>query len=866
MDNTFVCEPCKKEFKSKNMLTRHMNKKIPCTKTNDIKNNVEVYTDIKSPLTRMFKGCLDLIRTNEGITGDTALRNMSYLLILKLIEPHLGTSIDIDNYEYIFEDVEIDYIAEHRSIMMDIVHYSKLMEVKEQNLLTNIRFLWNGILSQHNATNRIFNKNKGFDFKYSSTFVQLMKKINTVDIFTLDYDILGEAYEEVIQDIMVGKVLGQYFTPPIVKNLMIELVNPHIYEDGKIESCGDPAMGTGGFLITYLKFIKKKATENKINIDWDCVKNNIYGKEINIDTYQLAISNMLITTGKMFEQLDHGDSIRVPIDRKFDIVLANPPFGVKGIRYTDIKDEKRRVHFPIETNNSVLLFIQTIIYMLNINGRCAIVLPDGETLSGKDTASVYVRKYLMKTCELKEVINLHKVFANAAVGTRVLYFIKKIETSTVLDIKNTGKKKTYTFLDVHHTTNVKFYDYDITTKVKTLSVEVPIDKIADNMYSLNCIEYIEIIDDIYDDTVEVKRLGDICEIRYGTRIVKKKINTGKYNVYGSGEPSFLTDTFNRSGFNIIVGRFALSLNCVRVIYDENLFLNDSGLTIHSISTNVLDKYIGYYLLQKQNIIYNCSKGMAQKNLDCKRFKSIKIPLPPLAVQNTIVSKLDRIYESITISNNTIETYLDTNKRQIQRVSIIDHKLIALGELCMFLPKSKRPASYGKKEGKYKFYVSSMNSKFCDENDYKEECLIIGDGGEPNVNYDTNFSTSDHCIVLRNRNNQALNLKYVYYYIFNNLGYMKNLYIGMGLKNITKPRVSNIKIRIPPLEIQNQIVAACDRRNEMIANLETFIEELKQETKEILSDALRNAPAEPDAEEVNNNEEHDEKADSDELLE
>ena len=76
---------------------------------------------------------------------------------------------------------------------------------------------------------------------------------------------------------------------------------------------------------------------------------------------------MLITTGKMFEQLDHGDSIRVPVERKFDIILANPPFGVKGINYRDIKDEKRGVHFPIETNNSVLLFIQTIIYMLNLN-------------------------------------------------------------------------------------------------------------------------------------------------------------------------------------------------------------------------------------------------------------------------------------------------------------------------------------------------------------------------------------------------------------------------------------------------------------------------------------------------------------------
>lgn len=64
---------------------------------------------------------------------------------------------------------------------------------------------------------------------------------------------MGEAYEEVIKDIMVGKVLGQFFTPVAVKDLMVKLINPQIHPDGKIDTIGDPTMGTGGFLISYLK-------------------------------------------------------------------------------------------------------------------------------------------------------------------------------------------------------------------------------------------------------------------------------------------------------------------------------------------------------------------------------------------------------------------------------------------------------------------------------------------------------------------------------------------------------------------------------------------------------------------------------------
>ena len=52
---------------------------------------------------------------------------------------------------------------------------------------------------------------------------------------------------------MTGKVLGQFFTQPLVKKMMVKLINPQIHADGKIDTCCDPTMGTGGFLISYLQ-------------------------------------------------------------------------------------------------------------------------------------------------------------------------------------------------------------------------------------------------------------------------------------------------------------------------------------------------------------------------------------------------------------------------------------------------------------------------------------------------------------------------------------------------------------------------------------------------------------------------------------
>jgi type I restriction-modification system DNA methylase subunit len=165
----------------------------------------------------------------------------------------------------------------------------------------------------------------------------------------------------------------------------------------------------------------------------------------------------------------------------------------------------------------------------------------------------------------------------------------------------------------------------------------------------------------YATQIEFKTLNDVCEINYGTRIIKSDNIIGEYPVYGSGRPMFYTNTFNRDGYNILIGRFALSLECVRLI-NEKIYLNDSGLSIKSKNTiQLIDKYLGYYLLFNQDKIYNLANGTAQKNLNIENFKLIEIPIPTIEKQKELVEYLEFNDNLI----KTLEQEIEINKNKAE---------------------------------------------------------------------------------------------------------------------------------------------------------------------------------------------------------
>ena len=169
---------------------------------------------------------------------------------------------------------------------------------------------------------------------------------------------------------------------------------------------------------------------------------------------------------------------------------------------------------------------------------------------------------------------------------------------------------------------------------------------------------------------DIKKLNEECKINGGTRIVKKNNTEGQYPVYGSGNESFTTTTFNREGLSIIVGRFALSTTCVRLI-NKQLYLNDSGLTIHH-DNEIYKLFIGYYLLNNQYVIYNMSRGQAQRNLDMEKFKTMEIPVPSPEIQEQCIE----IYKEKESFINSIDDKIQLEKKYIDNLKNLTKDIIS----------------------------------------------------------------------------------------------------------------------------------------------------------------------------------------------
>jgi len=870
MSKQYSCDLCKKSFKQKIDFTRHQNKKAPCitlTEMQQITQTKEVKTDNKTTLISVFKSIMDILRDTESLVGPKALSTWTPLLILRMIEPHFGGEINIDDYEYDFSHIEDEMIEKHKNKLLEIVRFSNLSNEKEDNIPNLMKHLWDDILSEHPTTKNIFLKGKNISIKNKSTYKKIIDKINSINL-NIGNDVLGDAYEEIFKDVMVGKTFGQFFTQPLVKKMMVKLINPQIHPDGKIDTCGDPTMGTGGFLITYLQDILQQANAKNIKPDWDFIKNEgLYGKELDEDTYQLAVSNMLISSGHMFEGLDHGDSIRVPITRKFDNILANPPFGIKGLKYDDFQSPLKSEYVPIKTDNAVSLFIQAIIYMLKINGKCAVVLPDGQDLFSKTNKTlVAIREYLMKTCDLKEIIYLPSgIFTYTTIKTCVFYFVKKREGIDVLKVdikysKTTQKetKREYKFSKTHQTTKVKFYDYNPYEDVKNLLIEVPIEKIASNSYSLNYAEYMkdETEEEQYEDGIVVKTLGEVCKFDIGGTPSRSKndyyengnnlwVSVRELNggyIYDTKEK--ITDLgVQKSSVKLfakdtILFSFKLSIGKTAIVGNP-LYTNEAIAGILSKNNDLLiNKYLYYYLTI--NDFSKLGSGiLGNGSLNKKSLKQIKIPIPSLERQQEIVKYLDFIYEKANKTSNekVVELKL-LNEFCLSNQKIFGENVVkTLGEVCKVNQGTYIKPDM-KIQGEYPVYGGGNASYYINQSNREDEIIVAKDGVSADcVRYEKDkFFLNHHgwTIICKD----VINKKYMFYYLQSIQRELLSIAKGTAQLGINQENFYKLKIPIPSLERQKEIVDYCEYNYTLINQLKKEIENHKKQAQQFITGIVK----------------------------
>jgi len=860
----------------------------------------------------LFKTCLDMLRNDaEHLVGDEALNELSHFLILKQSEKHIENgSIDIYNLE-LYNDGVKKYGNEKFLEYLEYVKFSKLVEyVKIPEKECNIKkifddFVWKEVLSKHPKFKDVFEDGKKSFIKESTTIKKIVIALSSINFDNYDYDILGEAYESIFVDAVFGaggnkkSELGQFFTPPKVKKLLISLVNPKLKDNGEIESVFDPASGTGGILNTTIKHYKNFEKTNQLTSEElrkQLIK-NIYGIEIKGKIYNLCLSNMLINTGEILPNVICADSIRRFHNIKVDNIVANPPFSVT-INYDELLTSLGSLeilddYIPIKTGgkNSEVLFLQMMIHCLNINGRCASVMLDGQKMYGSSSGYDKVREYLMKSCDLQEVILCPAgTFTSTASKTCILFFTKKKERKDVLEIS--GTKRILKFCKSYSTKKVKFYDFNPDTEEKHFIKEVDINEIASKKYSLNYTEYGIEEEEHTEKDIEWLKLGEVCDFQNGKNITKDKLIDGEYPVIGGGKkPLGYNKEYNRIENTILCSSSGANSGYISK-YNTKVWASDC-FSIKSKNTDILvEKYLYYYLVCIQYKIYKLQYGAGQPHVYSKDLQKVELPISSVEKQNKIVEFLDNLFknkynikhvveyyenndifrllldekyeifeklvewqEQSTELSKQIEFFKNRQSNYLYFVSQKENTFKTLGEVCKIniggTPRRDNP-EYWNNGNNVWVSVRELNDNIITNSTEKITDLGIKESNVKLIPKDTilfSFKLSigkiaiSGCELYTNeaiagliiQENQVI-MKYLYYILKEINTFSSKGCIGGG--SLNKDSLSKIKIPVPSLERQKEIVEYCEYNDTLIKQLEKEIENNKKQAQEFITSILK----------------------------
>lgn len=247
----------------------------------------------------------------------------------------------------------------------------------------------------------------------------------------LGVDVKGDAYEGLLeknaQDLKSGA--GQYFTPRALIQAMVDCIAPK-----PDEYVCDPACGTGGFLFTAYSHViahhPNLTREQKQHLR----ETAFCGVELVQATARVCAMNLLLhgIGSETSVPVQVADALAGDPGERYDVVLANPPFGKKSStlivgedgRTTSEKEIIERDDFWATTSNKQLNFVQHIKTLLDIHGRAAVVVPDNVLFEGG--AGETVRRKLLNECDVHTLLRLPTgIFYAQGVKANVLFFERK---------------------------------------------------------------------------------------------------------------------------------------------------------------------------------------------------------------------------------------------------------------------------------------------------------------------------------------------------------------------------------------------------------------------------------------------------------
>ncbi|GGJ64441.1 class I SAM-dependent DNA methyltransferase [Virgibacillus salexigens] len=335
---------------------------------------------------------------DDGITYQQYVTELTYLLFLKMMKEQETEGVIPEDYRW-----------------------GELLNKEGVELKTYYQRLLLDLGSSDNEQLRLIYSDASTNIAEPKNLEKIIKSIDALDWYNAKEEGLGNLYEGLLEKNASEKKsgAGQYFTPRVLIDVMVQLIDPKVGE-----RCNDPACGTYGFMISADQYLKNK-TDDYYDLDQQQAefqkKEAFTGMELVKDTHRLALMNALLHN--MEGRLEQGDSLsgNGKWMKNFDVILTNPPFGTKRGGERVSRDD-----LTFETSNKQLNFLQLIYNALKDDGnaRAAVVLPDNVLF--ESGIGSQIRRDLMNKCNLHTILRLPTgIFYAQGVKTNVLFFTRE---------------------------------------------------------------------------------------------------------------------------------------------------------------------------------------------------------------------------------------------------------------------------------------------------------------------------------------------------------------------------------------------------------------------------------------------------------
>ncbi len=644
---------------------------------------------------------------------------------------------------------------------------------------------------------------------------------------------------------------GQFFTPiQICEFIMYSLpLQEMLSKSSKALRVIDYACGAGHFLNTYANELKRYLTEDELKEHYkniygiekeyrlskvSKVSSAMYGQnEINI-LYADALASFELANTNNLE----GEKAKPQIEsNSFDLLIANPPYSVKGFLET-LSDKSKNTYklfnddINIETNNSIeCFFCERANQILNDNAKAAIILPS--SILNKDSIYKNTREILFQNFDFIAIVELgSQTFGATGTNTIILFLRKKetfkqenhlisqdyslikerIEAENLKDSENFYQNYLNTYCDFRKF-DKELYENFLNGSLDSKLVELEAFKDYRNAFEQTS-DYKKLKESkIYKESKDKQALEDKAFLAYAQAIEKDKLLyfslSLNQEVLIIKSPSDIKEQKKFLGYEWSNRKGDEGLKELHEPYLSPLFERGNPQNETKLNTLICKAF-----LKTLSDIPKDLQGYARKArlIDMMDFEKVEfnkaISLNP---SNSMQSEMSNPFAN---SKYELVRLVEIENIKIQKGQNITQKLAKIGNI--------KVVAGGKD---YAYFHNDFNRN--------ENTITISASGANAgyVNFWKEKIFASDCTTINLPNLKVI--QFIYYVLKCNQKYIMSLARGAAQPHVYPKDIENIKIPLPPLEIQKQIVAECEKVEEQYNTLSLSIKEYQNLIKAML---------------------------------